>query len=136
MLQQEGSILLTSEIVQNNLTENSNNITSNVKEESSYELQPVFDTCQQHLSQIQKICNGPNDAINLNAVRRMSINIRNNQNEEDTDDEDCVITGVSGSVLLPLRSTMDELIKRENDPISGNIPCIDTVNLIQFLVLF
>lgn len=65
-----------------------------------------------------------------NPAGNTSANIMHqNQVETNSDSEDdCIITDVSGSVFRPFDSTSDELVKRENDCISGDKPYIDTVS--------
>ncbi|XP_055308261.1 uncharacterized protein LOC129572344 [Sitodiplosis mosellana] len=133
-------------------------IDSNNKTPMKIELGPFFNTCREHLEEIQNLQNVENDSqISLNFVRRLSTNIiegplenslpdpldlnpiqnrvteENNNSEDsniqDTDEDDCIITSVSGTVLLPLMSTTDQaadaLIKRKNDCISGDIPYME-----------
>lgn len=109
----------------------------------------MFDTCNEHLREIHDFQNGPDESqIHLISVRRLSANIvastsanfldrnqgavENNDDDEDDDStDDCIITGVSGTVFLPFRSTTNDLIKQENDRISGDVPYMDTVSSIS-----
>lgn len=121
---------------------------------------PLFSTCRESLKEIQNLRSRPkNSQTSFQSVRRLSANIvaislvnllDENQcsegydSNEDLDenrmglrmsddlgdDEDCVIIGEIGGIVLPLRSTIDGLIKHENDLISGNKPFMETVNSI------
>lgn len=63
-----------------------------------------------------------------NLGQNPSQNRRYNSDDSSDSEDDCVITRISGTVLRPFRSTTDDLIKQENDRVSGNIPFINTVS--------
>lgn len=127
-------------------TEDSSIDTSHIKVEPETELVPLFDTCKEHLKEIHDLQNDTNQSQNhVHAVRRLSANIvasfaaipldenrgADENSDSSSDSDACIITGVIGSVLLPLRSTTDELIKRENDLVSGDISYMETVSSIS-----
>lgn len=101
------------------------------------EPEPYFITSHEHIDQINDLRNQP--TLNLNSVkivRRCSTTVANLlergsnvDSDSDSDSDACIITAdVDSSVMLrPLPSTTDDLIKYENDLVSGNIPYIKTV---------
>lgn len=49
--------------------------------------------------------------------------------DNQVDDDDCVIIGETSIIPKPLQSTIDSLIKRDNDIISGDKPFTETVRI-------
>lgn len=71
----------------------------------------------------------PYHCVHRAHVRALSDIIAVSDQVSDSDsDDDCLIVG-SSNMPIPLRSTMEGLIKQDNDSISGNKPFIVTVSV-------
>lgn len=65
--------------------------------------------------------------------RNQLFNLLNSTVIEEIDDDLTMIYGTKG-FGMPLHTTVEGLIKRENDPISGNIPFTQTVRILIFTI--
>lgn len=102
------------------------------------EPEPLFNTCSVHISEIRRLSTSivpSTSALNQNPETEENSGV--DAGGVDREDE-CIITHVSlgtGHKLCPLQSTIDELIKHENDNISGNIPYMESVSTFYYFFI-
>lgn len=82
------------------------------------EPQPVFSACSSHILELEKLLE-----------KSQFVQNHDDQGKQDEDDD---FIFLCDTVPLPLASTSEGLIKRENDSISANKPFIETVCFIGF----
>lgn len=107
------------------LSETSTESVSVVKEEVLEEVRPIFSF--QQSPDLQMVLSNPGGSVNSS----LDSSVRETSHMNSNDGDDCILLGEN--VPLPLQSTRDGLVKRENDVLSGNKPFILTV---RFHLLF
>lgn len=86
------------------------------------EPQPIYSACSEHIQELETLFERQRSAQNQNA--------EGNDKDKDTDDDssdDCIMMGET--VPQPLPSTVEGLIKQENDVVSADKAFIRTVSV-------
>lgn len=107
-----------------------------IKQEPAREPEPIFSLYNVNTGSLGDILNNtlnsshnssssPGTNASDNAIGSVSSANVNTQDFSDDSSDDCVMIGQS--IPLPLNSTSEGLIKRDNDKISNDIPFITTV---------